>query len=77
MVEIHIPQIAIIKLMNMLKKWWSESESPKKNFVKVKPKKMNWVGTLWKCVVECRQGVSYCGDAGNEFYENRNLISKN
>ena len=37
----------------------------------------NWVGTLFKCIVGCKEGVSYWDDGGNEFDENRNLISKN
>jgi len=41
-----------------------------------KPKKRNWVGTLWKCVVGCRTGVEYWDDAGNEFDKDRNLIPK-
>ena len=40
-------------------------------------RKKNWVGTLWKCVVGCKVGVSYWDDDGNEFDENRNLISTN
>ena len=37
----------------------------------------NWVGTLWKCVVGCKEGVSYWDDGGNEFDKNLNLISTN
>ena len=37
----------------------------------------NWVGTLFKCIVGCKEGVSYWDEGGNEFDENRNLISKN
>ena len=36
-----------------------------------------WVGTLWKCVVGCKEGVSYWDEGGNEFDKNLNLISKN
>ena len=37
----------------------------------------NWVGTLFECIVGCKEGVSYWDEGGNEFEENRNLISKN
>ena len=37
----------------------------------------NWVGTLFKCIVGCKEGVSYWDEGGNEFDENRNIISKN
>ena len=37
----------------------------------------NWVGTLFKCIVGCKEGVSYWDEGGNEFDENINLISNN
>ena len=46
------------------------------NKVKTK-KKRNWVGTLFKCIVGCKEGVSYWDEGGNEFDKNLNLISKN
>ena len=44
-----------------------------------KPRKRerDWVGTLFECIVGCKEGVSYWDEGGNEFDENRNLISKN
>ena len=42
-----------------------------------KPNKKNWVGTLFKCIVGCKEGVKYWDDGGNEFDKNLNLISKN
>ena len=42
-----------------------------------KPNKRNWVGTLFKCIVGCKEGVSYWDDGGNEFDKNLNLISTN
>ena len=44
-----------------------------------KPRKRerNWVGTLFKCIVGCKEGVSYWDEGGNEFDKNLNLISKN
>ena len=52
---------------------WLKTSSNKKPITR----KKNWVGTLWKCVVGCKVGVSYWDDDGNEFDENRNLISTN
>ena len=40
-------------------------------------KKRNWVGTLFKCIVGCKEGVSYWDEGGNEFDKNLNLISTN
>ena len=37
----------------------------------------NWVGTLFKCIVGCKEGVKYWDDGGNEFDKNLNLISTN
>jgi len=37
----------------------------------------NWVGTLFKCIVGCKEGVKYWDEGGNEFDKNLNLISTN
>ena len=37
----------------------------------------NWVGTLFKCIVGCKEGVSYWDEGGNEFDKNLILISTN
>jgi len=37
----------------------------------------NWIGTLFKCIVGCKEGVSYWDEGGNEFDKNLNLISTN
>ena len=42
-----------------------------------KPNKRNWVGTLFKCIVGCKEGVSYWDEGGNEFDKNLNLILTN
>ena len=44
---------------------------------KPRTRERNWVGTLFKCIVGCKEGVKYWDEGGNEFDENRNLISKN
>ena len=44
-----------------------------------KPRKRerNWVGTLFKCIVGCKEDVKYWDEGGNEFDKNLNLISTN
>ena len=42
-----------------------------------KPNKRNWVGTLFKCIVGCKEDVKYWDEGGNEFDKNLNLISTN
>ena len=62
----------------------------KKPIVKIPPKKVsqskdrkpikrerNWVGTLFECIIGCKEGVSYWDEGGNEFDKNLNLISTN
>jgi len=49
---------------------WLKTSSNKKT----KTRKKNWVGMLWKCIVGCKEGVSYWDDGGNEFDENLNLV---
>ena len=40
-------------------------------------RKRNWVGTLFECIVGCKEGVKYWDEGGNEFDKNLNLISNN
>ena len=42
-----------------------------------KPRKRNWVGQLFECIVGCKEGVKYWDEGGNEFDKNLNLISTN
>ena len=61
----------------------------KKPIVKIPPKvsqskdrkpitrERNWVGTLFECIVGCKEGVKYWDEGGNEFDKNLNLISTN
>ena len=37
----------------------------------------NWVGTLFECIVGCKEGVKYWDEGGNEFDKNLNLLSTN
>jgi len=44
-----------------------------------KPRKRerNWVGTLFECIVGCKENVKYWDEGGNEFDKNLNLLSTN
>ena len=42
-----------------------------------KKRERNWVGTLFECIVGCKEDVKYWDEGGNEFDENLNLISTN
>ena len=37
----------------------------------------NWVGTLFECIVGCKENVKYWDEGNNEFDKNLNLISTN
>ena len=37
----------------------------------------NWVGTLFECIVGCKEGVKYWDEGGNEYDKNLNLLSTN
>ena len=37
----------------------------------------NWVGTLFECIVGCKEGGKYWDEGGNEFDKYLNLISTN
>ena len=42
-----------------------------------KKRERNWVGTLFECIVGCKENVKYWDEGGNEFDKNLNLISTN
>ena len=42
-----------------------------------KKRERNWVGTLFECIVGCKENVRYWDEGGNEFDKNLNLISTN
>ena len=42
-----------------------------------KKRERNWVGTLFECIVGCKEDVKYWDEGGNEFGKNLNLISTN
>ena len=52
---------------------WLDTPSDRKPITRER----NWVGTLFECIVGCKEGVKYWDEGGNEFDKNLNLISKN
>jgi hypothetical protein len=42
-----------------------------------KPRKRNWVGQLFECIVGCKKNVKYWDEGNNEYDKNLNLISTN
>ena len=58
---------------------WLDSPSRVSQSKDRKPitRERNWVGTLFECIVGCKEGVKYWDDGGNEFDKNLNLISTN
>jgi len=37
----------------------------------------NWVGTLFECIVGCKENVKYWDEGNNEYDKNLNLLSTN
>ena len=58
---------------------WLDTPTKVSQFKDRKPikRERNWVGTIFKCIVGCKEGVSYWDEGGNEFDKNLNLISTN
>ena len=67
-------QKAIVKIPQKKKPSQKVSQSKDRKPI---TRERNWVGTLFKCIVGCKEGVSYWDEGGNEFDKNLNLISKN
>ena len=42
-----------------------------------KPRKRNWVGQLFECIVGCKENVKYWDEGNNEYDKNLNLLSTN
>ena len=56
---------------------WLKTSSKVSQSEDRKPNKRNWVGTLFECIVGCKEDVKYWDEGGNEFDKNLNLISNN
>ena len=72
--KVIVVQKPIVKISP--KKKPSQKVSQSKD-IKPRKRERNWVGTLFECIVGCKEGVSYWDEGGNEFDKNLNLISTN
>jgi len=70
-IEIQKP---IVKIPPKKKPSQKVSQSKDRKPIK---RERNWVGTLFKCIVGCKEDVKYWDEGGNEFDKNLNLISTN
>ena len=72
--KVVVVQKPIVKIPPKKKPSQKVSQSKDRKPIK---RERNWVGTLFECIVGCKEGVSYWDEGGNEFDKNLNLISKN
>ena len=68
--KVVVVQKPIVKTPQKQKVSQSKDRKPRK-------RERNWVGTLFECIVGCKEGVKYWDEGGNEFDKNLNLISTN
>ena len=72
--KVVVVQKPIVKISPKKKPSQKVSQSKDR---KPRKRERNWVGTLFECIVGCKEGVSYWDEGGNEFDKNLNLISTN
>ena len=72
--KVVVVQKPIVKIPQKKKPSQKVSQSKDRKPIK---RERNWVGTLFECIVGCKEGVKYWDDGGNEFDKNLNLISTN
>ena len=70
-IEIQKP---IVKIPPKKKPSQKVSQSKDRKPIK---RERNWVGTLFKCIVGCKEDVKYWDEGGNEFDKNLNFILNN
>ena len=75
--KVMVEKKPVVKVLNPL--LYPRVNESLRNKVKTnrKPNKRNWIGTLFECIVGCKEGVKYWDEGGNEFDKNLNLISTN
>ena len=72
--KVVVEKKPIVKIPQKKKPSQKVSQSKDRKPIK---RERNWVGTLFECIVGCKEGVSYWDEGGNEFDKNLNLISTN
>ena len=72
--KVVVVQKPIVKIPQKKKPSQKVSQSKDRKPIK---RERNWVGTLFECIVGCKENVKYWDEEGNEFDKNLNLISTN
>ena len=72
--KVVVEKKPIVKIPQKKKPSQKVSQSKDRKPIK---RERNWVGTLFKCIVGCKEDVKYWDEGGNEFDKNLNLISTN
>ena len=72
--KVVVVQKPIVKIPQKKKPSQKVSQSKDR---KPRKRERNWVGTLFECIVSCKEDVKYWDEGGNEFDKNLNLISTN
>ena len=72
--KVVVEKKPIVKILPKKKPSQKVSQSKDR---KPRKRERNWVGTLFECIVGCKENVKYWDEGGNEFDKNLNLISKN
>ena len=72
--KVVVEKKPIVKISQKKKPSQKVSQSKDRKPIK---RERNWVGTLFECIVGCKEGVKYWDEGGNEFDKNLNLISTN
>jgi len=68
--KVMVEKKPIVKISKKQKVSQSKDRKPRK-------RERNWVGTLFECIVGCKENVKYWDEGGNEFDKNLNLTSTN
>ena len=72
--KVVMVQKPIVKIPPKIKPLQKVSQSKDRKPI---TRERNWVGTLFECIVGCKEDVKYWDEGGNEFDKNLNLISTN
>ena len=72
--KVVVVQKPIVKIPQKKKPSQKVSQSKDRKPIK---RERNWVGTLFECIVGCKENVKYWDEGNNEYDKNLNLISTN
>ena len=72
--KVVVEKKPIVKISQKKKPSQKVSQSKDRKPIK---RERNWVGTLFECIVGCKENVKYWDEGNNEYDKNLNLISTN